>query len=49
MRQKLQMFLINFFVNMVPNMGITNYHNFSSNTDTYDDHLENIIGKYDLY
>ena len=31
------------FVNMVVNMGITNNHNFLSNTDASDDPLEKII------
>ena len=34
------------FVNMVSDMGITNNHNFLSNTDTFDDPLEKIIDKY---
>ena len=40
------MFFINLFVNLVPSIGITNYHNFLSNTDTFDDPLERIIDKY---
>ena len=35
-----------YFVNMVPSMGITNNHNFLSNTDTSDDPVEKIIDKY---
>ena len=31
---------------MVPSMGITNNHNFLSNTDTSDDPLEKIVDKY---
>ena len=38
-------------VNMVPDMGITNNHNFLSNTDTSDDPLEEIIetSQYNFY
>ena len=36
----------NDFVNMIANVGITNNHNFLSNTDTSDDPLEKIIVKY---
>ena len=31
---------------MVPSMGITNNHIFLSNTNTSDDPLDKIIGKY---
>ena len=37
---------------MVPDMGITNSHNFLSNTDTSDDPLEEIIessSQYNFY
>ena len=38
-----------YFVNMVPNIGTTNSHNFLSNTDTSDNPLEKIIAKYKNY
>ena len=40
------LFLINIFVNIVPNMGKANNHNLLSNTETFDDPLEKIIDKY---
>ena len=38
-----------YFVNMVPNMSITNNHIFLSNKNTSDDPLDKIIDKYNLY
>ena len=35
-----------YFVNMIPSMGITNNRIFLSNTNTSDDPLDKIIGKY---
>ena len=39
----------NYFVNIVPSIGITNNHIFLSNAKTSDDPLDKIIDKYKNY